>query len=85
MGKLILFGQSLFGLAGFLSQLPFTLMASSSDFGKHRSSTLNPPFQLAKNFLNSALVSVGRCSISQCPVSVNMIEVTLVATSFACV
>ena len=39
--------------------------------------------QLAKNFFSSAFNSSGRCSISQCPVSLNMIDVTLVATIFA--
>jgi hypothetical protein len=39
--------------------------------------------QSAKNFFSSAFVSAGRCSMSQCPVSVNRMEVTFVATIFA--
>ena len=39
--------------------------------------------QLTKNFFSSAFVSAGRCSISQCPVSARMTEVTLFETIFA--
>ena len=33
--------------------------------------------QWTKNFLSSVFISAGRCSMSQCPVSLNVIEVTL--------
>lgn len=38
---------------------------------------------LPKKCLSSAFISDGLCSISQCPVSVNVIDVTLLATIFA--
>ena len=48
-----------------------------------RAQFLHQKRQWTKNFLNSNFTSAGRCSMSQCPVSLNVIEVTLLPIIFA--